>query len=142
MMKAPNANGSDGFLTAPDGCPDGWEFCKCLITPNVDGLTGKTPPGSPLHDPPRPARHLDAHSNPGTRALDGRASQAQLALRIAFGGGGPNLVQPSPTKSNHPLPHPGRQNHGSSLKFGIWSSGAWCLVLGASLLASAITSSQ
>jgi len=47
MMKAPNANGSDGFLTAPDGCPDGWEFCKCLITRNVDGLTGKNTPGGP-----------------------------------------------------------------------------------------------
>src|SRR5882762_3648372 len=36
-----------GNLTASDGYSDGSDFCKSLKSRNVDGLTGKTTPGSP-----------------------------------------------------------------------------------------------
>ena len=41
-------DGSDGCLTGSDGLSDGSNFCKCLMIPKVDGLTGKTPPGALL----------------------------------------------------------------------------------------------
>ena len=35
-----NRQRPDGSLTAPDGSPDGSNFCKYFETHNVDGLTG------------------------------------------------------------------------------------------------------
>ena len=42
LPKIPN-----GFLTHPNGSPNGSNFYKCLIRRKVYGLTGKTPPGDP-----------------------------------------------------------------------------------------------
>jgi hypothetical protein len=68
-----------GHLTPPDGLPDGSNFCKSLKSRNVDGLTGKIPPGSHLcpTSPTRPTRPTPS-----------------------------KLVKPSPTKSNQIQPGP------------------------------------
>ena len=111
---------SDGCLTAPDGSPDGSSFCKYLMSRKVDGLTGKTPPGSPTRQrwPGLPSAVLLA-----------KESQSQS-----------KPVKPGQTKSNHPLPPSPRVGRNCPWTFGTWSfSGAWSLVLGASLLALTIT---
>src|SRR6267142_4627493 len=64
---------ANGSLTGPNGLPNGSNFCQSLTMRQVYGLTGKTPPEASL---PR-------ESNP---------------LNPAWS----NLVQPRPTKSNHP----------------------------------------
>ena len=38
MRKLPD--GSNAWLTGPNGSPNGYNFCKCLITRKVYGLTG------------------------------------------------------------------------------------------------------
>jgi imidazolonepropionase-like amidohydrolase len=126
MMKARKANRSNGSLTAPNGLPKGSIFCKYLITRKVYGLTGKTPPGDLYR----------TRSNPACPAVAPLTERSQTQS---------NLVKPSQTKSNHPLPSVFHQiyrittrNRARTSKFGIWSfSGAWCLVLGAFLLATA-----
>ena len=41
--------GPNGYLTGPNGLPNGSNFCKYLITRKVYGLTGKSPPGTLPH---------------------------------------------------------------------------------------------
>jgi imidazolonepropionase-like amidohydrolase len=112
----------NGSLTAPDGSPNGSDFCKSLQTRKVDGLTGKTPPGSPCSPKTSGRRRANLPSMP----LLPEESQTQS-----------NPVKPSQTKSNRPLPprfHRTKRNW--PWTFGTWSlSKAWCLVLGAFLYA-------
>jgi len=96
----------DGSLTGPDGLPDGSKICKHLITREVDGLTGKTPPGShtTITERGRP-RPQQAGKNPGGPPIAG-SSPTPVAPRSHLGPGQSNPVQPSPTKSNRSTPHP------------------------------------
>src|SRR5712675_2300418 len=126
MMKTPNANRSNGSLPAPNGLPNGSDFCKYLIIRKVDGLTGKTPPGDPSL----------RWSNPGCPAVLPSTERSQTQS---------NLVKPGQTKSNHPLLSLVHRNqlrtrisHVLPLYFGIWRfSGACFSVLSALLLGTA-----
>src|SRR5689334_4770447 len=103
---------SNGCLTAPNGLPNGSDFCKSLQTRKVDGLTGKTPPGSPADDRSGPWAPM-AEQNP-----------TQPAIRSAFGEGGSNPVKPGQTESNHPLPslfQPAARTCHWPWAFGTWS---------------------
>jgi len=127
-MKTPNsklqgnnslANGSKLHLTAPNGSPNGLSFCKCLITRNIDGLTGKTPPGDlPLH-------------GPGQQPVDLYPSSTGPAQS--------SPIQPSPAQSSHPLSSLFQQrwNYTWSSKFGLRNFSASWLVLGVLFLATA-----
>src|SRR5882762_4625567 len=72
----------DGSLTGPDGLPDGSKICKHLIIRKVDGLTGKSPPGS------RPTITICPLAHQGGPSITpSHPTQS-------------NPVQPSPTKSD------------------------------------------
>src|ERR1041385_2697762 len=127
-MKTPNsklqgnnslANGSKLHLTAPNGSPNGLSFCKCLITRNIDGFTGKTPLGTlPPHGPDQ--RLVELHPSSTDPAQS-------------------SPVEPSPAQSSHPLPSLFQQRPTCtcSSKFGLRNLFASWLVLGVLFLATA-----
>jgi hypothetical protein len=98
-----NPNGSNAPLTAPNGSPNGSDFCKHLIRRKVYGLTGKIPPGS-LPEASFPRSMIDVQCSmfdvsPSTdRGLPitdhplVKPSQAQS-----------NQIQPNPTTTPHPF---------------------------------------
>jgi hypothetical protein len=74
----------NGFLTHPNGSPNGSNFHKYLIRRKVYGLTGNLPPGSPTQAV-TPLLTLTRTPNPTLHPHASRKS---------------NQVQPSPTKSD------------------------------------------
>jgi WD40 repeat protein len=88
------ANGANACLTAANGSPNGWDFCKCLIRRKVYGLTGKIPPGSlPKASLPGSMFYVPPSTDGGLPITDHpsvKASQTQS-----------NPVKPNPPTSPH-----------------------------------------
>jgi len=95
-----NPNGSNACLTAPNGSPNGSDFCKYLIRRQVYGLTGKIPPGS-----------LPKASFPSSMS-DVRCSMFEVSSSGLPITDHPS-VQPSPTQSNQIQPNPPPTAHRS-----------------------------